>query len=198
MGLDKPLSFKELEEELVDCYSSTYRSISASTVSAKSQHAFITAKKETSGEGARRKQSSDNHISCVGKALSKAHCALLKVLLAELECKLAVIVDPTIECGESKLRKRRKKETDNLNFARKSMLDLLPINELTWPELARRYLLTVLSMEGNLDSLEVLRSESCKVFHCLQGDSGGLHGSLPAVAVIEADALVDLLSFPSL
>ncbi|KAF2286632.1 hypothetical protein GH714_023035 [Hevea brasiliensis] len=190
LGLDKPLLFSELEEELVDCYSSTHRSISTSTVTAKGQHALITAETETSGEGANRRQASDTLSSCIGKALSKAHSALLKVLLAELESKLAFIVDPTIESGESKLRKRRKKETDNFSFARKSMLDLLPINELTWPELARRYLLTVLSVEGNLDYLEVVSRESCKVFHCLQGDSGALHGSLPGVAVIEADALL--------
>ncbi|XP_012085354.1 methyl-CpG-binding domain-containing protein 9 isoform X2 [Jatropha curcas] len=188
LGLEEPLSFKDLEKELIDCCFSTPRSSSASTISGKSQHPLITAETETLEEGAKLKWAPDS--SCTGETLSKAHLSLLKVLLAELQSKLAGFVDPTLDSGESKSRKRRKKDADHLIIAWKSMLDSLPINELTWPELARRYLLTVSSMEGNLDSLEAVTRESCKVFHCLQGDSGALHGSLPGVAVMEADALL--------
>ncbi|XP_050208534.1 methyl-CpG-binding domain-containing protein 9-like [Mercurialis annua] len=188
LGLDRPLSFKELEEELIDCHSSTVSSRSASKVTGESQHELDEL--ETSDAGAKMRDEPEMHYSCSGETLYNAHCSLLKVLLAELQSKLAVFVDPSLESAESRSRKRRKKEADSLNFARKSMLDLLPINELTWPELARRYLLTVASMESNLDSSEVVTRESCKVFYCLQGDSEALHGSLPGVASMEADALL--------
>jgi hypothetical protein len=67
---------------------------------------------------------------------------------------------------------------------------MLPINELTWPELARRYILAFLSMDGNLESAEITARESGKVFRCLRGDGGLLCGSLTGVAGMEADALV--------
>lgn len=197
MGLEEPLSFKELEEDLIDCYSFTLRS-SGSTANGKSQYALITEETESLREGVKVRHTSDTYNMCTGETLTKAHCSLLKVLLTELQTKLAAFVDPTLESGESRSRKRRKKEADNLIFAKKTMLDLLPINELTWPELARRYVLTVSSIGGNLDSMEIVSRESCKVFHYLQGHSGALCSSLPGVAGMEADALVDWLSFSSL
>ncbi|XP_048233129.1 methyl-CpG-binding domain-containing protein 9 isoform X2 [Ricinus communis] len=190
LGLDRPLSFKELEEELTDCNSFTLMNSPVSKSSGNSQHVLTADDNETPEECAEVRQAPDTLCCCAGETLYKAHCSLLKILLEELESKLAVFVDPSLESGESRSRKRRKKEADSLIYARKLMLDLLPINELTWPELARRYLLTVSSMEGNLDSAEVMNRESCKVFHCLQGDSGALYGSLPGVALMEADALL--------
>jgi hypothetical protein len=67
---------------------------------------------------------------------------------------------------------------------------MLRINELTWPELARRYIFTFLSMDGNLESAEITARESGKAFRCLRGDCGLLCGSLTGVAGMEADALV--------
>ncbi|KAK2990841.1 hypothetical protein RJ640_016159 [Escallonia rubra] len=125
-----------------------------------------------------------------GAILAKAHCSLLKVLVAELLFKVAAYVDPNFDAGESKSRRGRKKDLDNSVSPKKVKLDMLPINDLTWPELARRYILAVLSMEGNLDSAEITSRESGKVFHCLQGDGGILCGSLTGVAAIEEDALL--------
>ncbi|KAJ0960467.1 hypothetical protein J5N97_001673 [Dioscorea zingiberensis] len=67
---------------------------------------------------------------------------------------------------------------------------MLPVNGLTWPELARRYVLAVSSMNGCVDSPEVYSREGLKLFRCLRGDGGVLCGSLAGVAGMEADALL--------
>lgn len=149
LGLEEPLSFKELEGELLNGYS------------------FITR-----------------------RTLTKVHCSLLKVLLGELQAKVAAFVDPNSDVLGSKFRRGRKKDTDYLTSVKKTMFDLLPVDELTWLELARRYILTVSFMHGNLDSMEILGHESCKVLQCLRGDGGLLCGSNVGVAGREADKLV--------
>ncbi|GAB2222816.1 hypothetical protein Droror1_Dr00016944 [Drosera rotundifolia] len=124
--------------------------------------------------------------------LRKAQISLLTVLVSELKLKVAAVVDPTFDGGESKPKRGRKKDVQSLNLATRSRLSILPINELTWPELARRYLLAVScrdARDGNSESTEAAVRESSKIFRCLQGDGGVLCGSLPGVAGIEADAL---------
>ncbi|KAH9602977.1 hypothetical protein KSS87_003204 [Heliosperma pusillum] len=124
---------------------------------------------------------------CTG--LRRAHMSILDVLVSELQIKVAAMVDPSID-GESKSRRGRRRDVDSSILAIRPKLNLLPINELTWPELARRYTLAVLSMDGNLDSAEIGTRDCGKVFRCLQGDGGLLCGSLVGVAGIEADALL--------
>ncbi|XP_022739845.1 methyl-CpG-binding domain-containing protein 9-like isoform X2 [Durio zibethinus] len=127
---------------------------------------------------------------CFGMTLTKAHSSLLGVLITELQSKVAALVDPNFDSGESRSKRGRKKDLDSTTPAKRVKLSVLPINELTWPELARRYVLSVLSMDGNLDSAEITARESGKVFRCLQGDGGVLCGSLTGVAGMEADALL--------
>ncbi|WCJ38411.1 methyl-CPG-binding domain 9 [Euphorbia peplus] len=174
LGLEQTLSFEELEEELTD----------SGSFSPRSTYPCGTKEMQTLEELAIMRQVSTNS-GCSGEALYKAHCSLLKVLLEELRSKLAVFADPVLESGESSSRKR-----NNLIFSGKPMFDLLPVNELTWPELVRRYFLIIASMESNFDFPEITSRESCKVFRGLQGDGGVLYGPLPGVAVLEADALL--------
>ncbi|XP_039035588.1 methyl-CpG-binding domain-containing protein 9-like [Hibiscus syriacus] len=125
-----------------------------------------------------------------GVILTKVHNSLLGVLIDELQSKVAALVDPNFDSGVSKSKRGRKKDLDSTAPAKKVKLSVLPINELTWPELARRYMLSFLSMDGNLDSADITVRESAKVFRCLQGDGGVLCGSLAGVAGMEADALL--------
>ncbi|XP_065877464.1 methyl-CpG-binding domain-containing protein 9 [Euphorbia lathyris] len=134
--------------------------------------------------------SSVAHCRCSGVALTEVHSSLLSVLIGELQLKVAAIVDPSFDSGDLKSKRGRRKDVDSLTAARRSKLTTLPFNELTWPELARRYILAVLSMDGNLESAESTARESVKVFRCLQGDGGVLCGSLAGVAGMEADALL--------
>lgn len=149
LELKEPLSFNELEGELVNGYSFVSR-----------------------------------------RALTKVHCSLLKVLLGELQSKVAAFVDPNSDIAESKFRRGRKKDAENLISVKKTMLDMLPINELTWLELARRYILIVLFMDGNLESSGIIGHGSSKVLQCLRGDGGLLCGSIAVVAGREPGALV--------
>ncbi|KAJ4830704.1 hypothetical protein Tsubulata_036083 [Turnera subulata] len=144
----------------------------------------------TSKNESEARSASAAHYRCFGVALTKAHRSMLDVLVSELQSKVAPLVDPNFDCGETKPRRGRRKDVDSSMHLRRSKLSMLPINELTWPELARRYVLAVLTMDGNLDSAEITSRESGKVFRCLQGDGGVLCGSLTGVTGLEADALL--------
>lgn len=161
-------------------------------VSTEIPHTFIHMETGAMKEAAQTKLASITYSRCSGVALTKAHNSLLKVLVSELQSKVAAIVDPNFDSGELKPKRGRKKDVDSSIHMKKTKLTILPINELTWPELARRYILAVLSMDGNLESAETAARESGKVFRCLQGDGGVLCGSLTGVAGMEADAFVSL------
>ncbi|KAL5152848.1 Methyl-CpG-binding domain-containing protein 9 [Glycine soja] len=156
--------------------------------SIESSHAFIQVETEAMKEAAQVKFASFTYARCFGVALTKAHNSLLRVLIGELLSKVASLVDPNSEPGESRTRRGRRKDMDSAVPAKRTKLNMLPINELTWPELARRYMLAFLSMDGNLESVEITARESGKVFRCLRGDGGLLCGSLTGVAGMEADA----------
>lgn len=221
LGLKEPLSFEELEEELIspwlDCPNvldnlesenqnnqdiashgsgSTNGHILSSSsecdpsVSKETLHTFIQMETGAMKEAAQAKLASITYSRCTGVALTKAHNSLLKVLVIELQSKVAVLVDPNFDARELKSRRGKKKDAESSVSAKRTKLNMLPINELTWPELARRYILAVLTMDGNIDSAEITTRESGKVFRCLQGDGGVLCGSLTGVAGMEADALL--------
>uniref|UniRef100_F6HPN6 PHD-type domain-containing protein n=1 Tax=Vitis vinifera TaxID=29760 RepID=F6HPN6_VITVI len=219
LGLEEPISFEELEEELLDpCFDGlnslenkengtqggrdlcrsdgtngcnlSLCSASASGVSGKNAQALNTMETESKREASQARLASHNYGRFIGVALTKAHSALLKVLVGELLSKVAAFADPNFDAGESKSRRGRKKDADNLIPVKKMKVDKLPINELTWPELARRYILTISSLEGKFDCAEINSREGWKVFRCLQGDGGTLCGSLTGVAGMEADALL--------
>ncbi|XP_077237756.1 methyl-CpG-binding domain-containing protein 9-like [Tasmannia lanceolata] len=221
LGLKEPLSFEELEKELIDPWfegsnfleklekeiqegrditlvrteSTSGRSLSPardceSTMPTDNPYTFIQMETASMKEAAQARVASRTYGRCTGAALTKAHVSLLKVLVGELLSKVAAFVDPNFDAGESKSRRGRKKDVDNSISMKKSKIDMLPINELTWPELARRYILAVSAMDGTFDCAEIASREGGKVFRCLQGDGGVLCGSLAGVAGMEADAVL--------
>ncbi|CAK7328083.1 unnamed protein product [Dovyalis caffra] len=223
LGLKKPFSLEELEEEVINPWSNLSYLLknfenkvcgsevidfhkadsrsglnsflceeSGMAVCGGSSHAFVNDEEFRMGvKGVGQTTvASVTHNSCGGAALTNAHSSLLGVLISELQCKVAPLVDPNFDSGESKSKRGRKKDADSSAPTRRNNLYMLPINELTWPELARRYILAILSMDGNLDSAEITTREIGRVFRCLQGDGGVLCGSLTGVAGMEADALL--------
>lgn len=221
MGLEEPISFEKLEEELLDpCFHGLnsienkedgtqgsrdlHRSdgtngcnlslCAVSGISRKNSEALNTNETGSKREASEAILASHNHGKFIGVALTKAHSALLKVLVGELLSKVAAFADPNFDAGEPKSRRGRKKDADNLTPVKQMKVDKLPINELTWPELARRYILTISSLDGKFDCTEINSREGWKVYRCLQGDGGTLCGSLTGVAGMEADALVNLSS----
>ncbi|KAK4760318.1 hypothetical protein SAY87_005211 [Trapa incisa] len=128
--------------------------------------------------------------ACCSFALTKVHSILLNLLIGELQSKVAGLVDPSLDGSDLKPKRGKRRDIDCSVLAKRCKLNMLPINEMTWPELARRYTLAILSLDGNSDSAEVITRESSKVFRCLQGDGGLLCGSLAGIAGMEADALL--------
>lgn len=214
LGLKGPFSLEELEEELINPWFDGTSPLERSekkiqgiepssfqetdcmggqmSSSRENPHAFIQMETGSMKEVAQARIASVNYSRCSGVVLTKAHSSLLGVLIGELQSKVAAIIDPNFDSGESKSKRGRKKDAENSIPPKKGKLNMLPINELTWPELARRYILAFLSMDGVLDSADITARESGKVFRCLQGDGGVLCGSLTGVAGMEADALVRL------
>ncbi|KAL8157111.1 methyl-CpG-binding domain-containing protein 9-like isoform X2 [Apium graveolens] len=202
LGLEEPFSFQELECELLnpwlDDLNPPHEKIANGTPDVEDANSFRNSRTTLNGETSACMgmvdedpyKLTETHGKCNGVILTNAHSSLLNLLIGELLVKIMPYVDPDFDAGEIKSKRVRKKEMENLVSAKKAKLDLPTINDLTWPELARRYVLAVLSMEGNLDSTEIISKESGKVFHCLQGDGGILCGSLAGVAAMEADALL--------
>uniref|UniRef100_A0A453MLI8 Uncharacterized protein n=1 Tax=Aegilops tauschii subsp. strangulata TaxID=200361 RepID=A0A453MLI8_AEGTS len=123
---------------------------------------------------------------CTGTILPGVHLALIKVLFGEVLSKLSI--DPK----ESKPRRGRK-DTESLISTKDFNFDMLTANKLTWPELARRYMLAISSINGCMDVSDISSRERVKLFRCLHGDGGILCGAVPGVAGMEKDALVSIL-----
>lgn len=151
---------------------------------------YVSIPVETSSarEAAQNKLAAQTLGRCSGLVLPEIHIALLKVLFTELVSRVAIFVDPSIDLKESKSRRGRKRDTDTLT--RELKIDMLTANNLTWPELARRYILAVSSMSGCMDLSDISSREGVKLFRCLQGDGGILCGALPGVVGMEKDASV--------
>ncbi|XP_058188269.1 methyl-CpG-binding domain-containing protein 9 isoform X2 [Rhododendron vialii] len=221
LGLEDPLSIKELEQELVcpwfnglnlleevggkigeRCDVTSPRTVGSSqhivpsstesgaAVTIENPDAFTGMKTEATKEANEARMESDTYSRWKGNALIMAYRSVLKVLICELQSKVSAVMGPKFDTGESKLKRGKKKDMDSSVGKKGTKLNMLPINELTWPELVRRYILAVLSMDGNIDYPEIASRESGKVFRCLLGDGGVLCGALTGVVGMEADAVL--------
>ncbi|RWW28732.1 hypothetical protein GW17_00006780 [Ensete ventricosum] len=213
LGLNEPPTLEELEEELVDPWpiDSKYMEKlekeiedfrepdgrislstceSGSTASEVSPFMFIPNETASAREAAQAKFASRTYGRCTGVTLTKIHISLLKILIGEILGKVTVYLDPNSDARESRSRRGRKKDVENTVAVKEAKTEILPANELTWPDLARRYILAVLSMNFVMDSPDVFTREGLKLVRCLQGDGGVLCGSLSGVAGMEADAMV--------
>ncbi|KAL6629999.1 hypothetical protein ACP70R_029764 [Stipagrostis hirtigluma subsp. patula] len=151
---------------------------------------FIPVETSSMRESAQDKLAAQTLGRCSGVVLPGIHLALLRVLFAELLSKVAIFVDPSVDLKESKSRRGRKRDADNLTSTKELKIDMLTANKLTWPELARRYILAVSSIGGCMDLSDISSREGVKLFRCLHGDGGILCGALPGVAGMEKDALL--------
>lgn len=216
LGLEEAFSPEKLEQELInplfgglfidksgikvnrsemnpsdkDCAAKEIFSLCESGQPISSENTSSSVLKETqAGDSSEFKLAYSSHGLGLSAILTRIHISLLQVLICELQSKVAAFVDPNFDSGELRSRRGRKKDDTTLS-AKRNKLHMLPVNELTWPELARRYILSLSSMDGNLESAEIAARESSKVFRCLQGDGGLLCGSLTGVAGMEADSMV--------
>lgn len=138
-------------------------------------------------EAAQARVAANTYGRCNGSTLAKAHIPLLKILLTELQSKVSAVLDPNTDPGEVK-RRGRKKDSESGIPLKKSKHDIPPVNELTWPELARRYILAVSTLDMCGDLGEMSCRDAAKILRCIQGDGGVLCGALDGVVGMEADA----------
>ncbi|KAK6147146.1 hypothetical protein DH2020_018058 [Rehmannia glutinosa] len=103
--------------------------------------------------------------------LSEAHVLMLQVLIREFP---------------KKLKYYRKRIFKYSTESTETELNMPQLNDLTWPEMARRYILAILFMTEDRDSEEVC--ESMDIFRCLYGDGGPKCGALFRVVGLEVDA----------
>ncbi|KAG9130501.1 hypothetical protein Leryth_024346 [Lithospermum erythrorhizon] len=173
LGLDLPLSFVALEMQLIDPYGGKSDPVwESGSVMLPERTSFLSKDELT------------NYF------LTKVHTSLLQALLGELESKLVAIIEPNEDAGDLKRKRGRKKSVDCMLASKVTNYCTLPLNELTWPELARRYLLALSLLDGNMNSSNWTYDTSLKVLQCLRGDGGVLCGSLDGIAAIGVDALI--------
>lgn len=185
LGL-QPFPFQEFIAELINPW---LDSLTPLGIPRNDIHDSADASSSSSREASQSRIPCHSCCRCTGVILTKSHDSVLKLLVGELLSKVPAYVDPSFDAGESKPRRGRKKDAEQFAAVKKMKLDMMPVNELTWPEIARRYIMAVLSMKDNHDSAEICR-EGGKIF--LRGGSGMLC-SLTGVAALEADALVRLI-----
>lgn len=210
LGLKEPPSLEELEDELSDAWPED------SKVTEKSEKDVTESEKEWSWklgvngeafmpihtdngfedisfetgsvkETVQARVAASTYGRCNGATLARAHISLLKILLTELQSKVSAVVDPNIDPGEVKKR-GRKKDSESAIPLKKSKHDIPPVNEVTWPELARRYILAVSTLDMCGDLGEMSSRDAANILRCIQGDGGVLCGALDGVVGMEADA----------
>ncbi|KAL5725217.1 hypothetical protein ACHQM5_008383 [Ranunculus cassubicifolius] len=105
---------------------------------------------------------------------------LLNVLICE-RSKVLEVGDPTF-FASNRTDKECARSADDLSF--------ILLNELTWPELARRYILTCQYIDSNLESNDITNCKGERHVRCLCGDGGVLCGSVSRETLKETYALI--------
>jgi hypothetical protein len=121
--------------------------------------------------------------------IAKTHIPLLKLLLADLQFRIVGSANVT-KSEEPKKKGRKPLNEPPQVISIPDFPSELPINEVTWPELVRRYLMTLIEVEKFGDLTDLRPEERKWLMRCLQGDGGVLCGALFTVVGVESDAQV--------
>ncbi|KAI3670057.1 hypothetical protein L6452_41650 [Arctium lappa] len=187
LGVEDLLSFDELEKELLCPWMDSLDS--PEEVVQENFHDFSsTVATHGLGESSILETLEMNCTRCMGDKLTTVHQALLPELVSELLDKIASVVNIASEAEVSKSKWGHKKDTANRNMAKRIKLDMIPINQLTWPEVVRRYILAYLLMGGRVDFSDIAIRNNTKLIRCLQGDGGICCCPLTGVAGVDVDA----------
>lgn len=197
-------SYEDIEEELINPWPETPRGTrnqlevvqsaahdQASQPSSNGEGVsmFVPVESSSTREASQVKLASGSLGQCGGIWLAMIHTSLLKLLLNEVISRAVVFVDPTAEARESRPRRGRRKDVES-SVSKDLKVDTLTVNELTWPDLARRYALAVVKLGACVDLSDMSCPDGVKIFRALQGDGGVLFGAISGVTGIKADALV--------
>ena len=135
--------------------------------------------------------SSDGTLNENFVMIARTHIPLLKCVLGDLQFRING--NSNVSKSEEPKKKGRKPlheapqdiPVDNPEFSSD-----LPMNEVTWPELVRRYLVTLIEAEKYGDLAELKLEDRKWLLRCLQGDGGVPCGALYTVVGVESDAQV--------
>ncbi|KAI5075180.1 hypothetical protein GOP47_0009256 [Adiantum capillus-veneris] len=200
LGQKEPPSLEELEEIVADAShmdarkSQNKRAMPMTSQSASQDgsllqnHAVASTVQSQELIGTKRFTRSKTFSSpgCCSAALAASNIALLKIALSDLQ--------QMVSGGGSDLtfepKRGKKKEGEAAGSLKKKSANFMPLNDLTWPEVARRYVIGLLTLSTCGENLDISVQERRKILRCIQGDGGVLCGALDGVAAIEADALL--------
>ncbi|KAL3677194.1 hypothetical protein R1sor_027142 [Riccia sorocarpa] len=120
------------------------------------------------------------------------HVPVIKFLIGDLQSKICGFEElpgTTDELKHKRGRKRVREIVANACFGREKLTDSFSINQLTWPEVARRYMISLSRIKEIGETADFGREECMKILRCIQGDGGVLCGALDGgVAGMEIDA----------
>lgn len=127
-------------------------------------------------------------------ALGSAHIPLLKFLVSDLKFRIA---GSQAEGEPEEPKKRGRKRVGDIGPLPPDFGDDLPMNVITWPELAHRYLLALIEVKKQGEVADLHPDERKKLVRFFEGDGGVLGGAVEGIVGVESDAQVrdDLNNF---
>lgn len=132
----------------------------------------------------------DGTISRSLTSLAWAHIPLLKFLMSDLKFRVQGSLNEA-ETDEPKKRGRRR--VIDIGPLPPEFGDDLPMNPITWPELAHRYLVALLDVKKQSDLTEVSPEERKKLVRFFEGDGGVMGGAVEGIVGVESDAQVSIV-----
>ncbi|KAG0577270.1 hypothetical protein KC19_5G143600 [Ceratodon purpureus] len=123
--------------------------------------------------------------------IGRTHIPLLRLVLSDLQFRING--SSNVSKSEEPKKKGRKPLHESPQETQVDVPEFssdLPMNEVTWPELARRYMITLIEAEKYGDLTELTLDERKWLLRCLQGDGGVPCGALYTNLGAESDALV--------
>jgi hypothetical protein len=130
---------------------------------------------------------SDGTMSRGLTSLAWAHIPLLKFLMSDLKFRVQGSLNEA-ETDEPKKRGRRR--VIDIGPLPPEFGDDLPMNPITWPELAHRYIVALLDVKKQGDLTELAPEERKKIVRFFEGDGGVMGGAVEGIVGVESDAQV--------
>ena len=134
---------------------------------------------------------SDGRLSKGLAFLAEAHIPMLKFLVSDL--KFRVLRGLNEDEGDEPKKRGRKRLCD-IGALPPEFGDDLPMNAMTWPEVAHRYLVAILDVKKQGEITELVPEERKKIVRYFEGDGGVMGGAVEGIVGVESDAQVRLMT----
>lgn len=119
--------------------------------------------------------------------LADAHIPLLKFLVADLKFRVSKSLN---EDDADEPKKRGRKKLCDIGALPPELGDDLPMNAISWPEVAHRYLVAILDVKKQGEISEIAPEQRQKLVRYFEGDGGVMGGAVDGVVGVESDAQV--------